>query len=292
MASNKEKARIVSGGAGGFLNPPTHPEHHFHVMTDLRRRPENRGSMSLESAAGSDWIDPATRAEARKMLRDWVPPPLSSAAISDWAHQVLGYFRSMYRNDNAPRGQEWNASAMHVDPDRDPLLNADAHAGVHFIRKFYPDYMPSRADFAGAYWGTRPGHSPNARHSRNASAPTKKNIETMLASYVETALWSSTDDDGNPLDAHYSVDDIADKALASMSKVVAAFAADNAADIDGKWEQAGNDFWLTRNGHGSGFWDGDWPEPASSRLTAASKAYGPCDLYEVTGYTGGTLRLR
>jgi len=279
MASNKEKARIVSGGMGGFLNPPTHPGHRAHVMTDLRRRPENRGSMSLESAAESEWLDPATRAAARKMLRDWVPPPINSPEIADWIHQVLGYFRGMYRNDNAPRGQEWNAGTMHVDPDRDPLLNADAHAGVHLIREYYPDYMPSRADFGGAYWGTRPGHSPNARHSRNASAPTDAEIDAMLASYVETALWSSTDDDGEPLDANYGVDDIADKALASMRKDVKAFAKANAGDIDGEWEQAGHDFWLTRNGHGAGFWDGDWPEPASSRLTAASKAYGESDPY-------------
>jgi hypothetical protein len=25
--------------------------------------------------------------------------------------------------------------------------------------------------------------------------------------------------------------------------------------------RAGHDFWLTRNGHGAGFWDGDWDSP-------------------------------
>jgi len=34
--------------------------------------------------------------------------------------------------------------------------------------------------------------------------------------------------------------------------------------------QAGHDFWLTRNGHGAGFWDGDWPETGDA-LTEASK---------------------
>jgi hypothetical protein len=27
----------------------------------------------------------------------------------------------------------------------------------------------------------------------------------------------------------------------------------------GDFAQLGHDFWLTRNGHGAGFWDGDWP---------------------------------
>ncbi|MDH1266753.1 hypothetical protein N5C81_03870 [Rhizobium pusense] len=42
---------------------------------------------------------------------------------------------------------------------------------------------------------------------------------------------------------------------------------------------AGHDFWLTRCDHGAGFWDGDWPEPAASALTEASKEFGNIDLY-------------
>jgi len=34
---------------------------------------------------------------------------------------------------------------------------------------------------------------------------------------------------------------------------------------------AGHDYWLTRNGHGCGFWDGDWKEPAATVLTEASQ---------------------
>lgn len=44
-------------------------------------------------------------------------------------------------------------------------------------------------------------------------------------------------------------------------------------------EQAGHDFWLTRNGHGAGFWDGDWPEPQATVLTDLSTSFGPCELY-------------
>ncbi|KKN48353.1 hypothetical protein LCGC14_0653880 [marine sediment metagenome] len=44
-------------------------------------------------------------------------------------------------------------------------------------------------------------------------------------------------------------------------------------------KQAGHDFWLTRNGHGAGFWDGDWNEPYGEMLTAGSKQYGEFQPY-------------
>jgi len=40
------------------------------------------------------------------------------------------------------------------------------------------------------------------------------------------------------------------------------------------WAQAGQDFYLTRERHGAGFWDGDWPYPAGRVLTEAAHAYG------------------
>lgn len=42
---------------------------------------------------------------------------------------------------------------------------------------------------------------------------------------------------------------------------------------------AGHDFWLTRNGHGAGFWDGDWPEPHGDKLDAVAKGFGSISLY-------------
>lgn len=45
---------------------------------------------------------------------------------------------------------------------------------------------------------------------------------------------------------------------------------------------AGHDFWMTRNGHGVGFWDGDWPVHGE-RLDAAARAYGEVSTYAVDG---------
>jgi hypothetical protein len=44
-------------------------------------------------------------------------------------------------------------------------------------------------------------------------------------------------------------------------------------------EQAGRDFWYNRNGHGCGFWDGDWPEDVGETLSNACEAFGQTDVY-------------
>jgi hypothetical protein len=114
-------------------------------------------------------------------------------------------------------------------------------------------------------------------------------IDSFTRAYIECALWSSTDDDGEPLDANYSVDDIAQETLDVMIYDCARFQAENAQMIlMGRdrptrdytdTERAGHDFWLNRNGHGCGFWDGDWPEPQATNLDRASKAFGEYSLY-------------
>ena len=47
----------------------------------------------------------------------------------------------------------------------------------------------------------------------------------------------------------------------------------------GEFEQAGHDFWLSRNGHGAGFWDGDWCDTYADMLTKGSMGYGPFETY-------------
>lgn len=91
-------------------------------------------------------------------------------------------------------------------------------------------------------------------------------------------------------DANYGTEDLAPEALERIKADCAKFQRDNADSITydncnnsnrewGTSGQAGHDFWLTRNGHGAGFWDGDWREPAATVLDNASKAFGECSLY-------------
>lgn len=104
-------------------------------------------------------------------------------------------------------------------------------------------------------------------------------LDSFTAAYVECALWSSTDDDGEPLDSAYTVDDIAPEALRQMVDDCRAFQADQTADLIGmSAEQAGHDFWLTRNRHGAGYWDRGLGA-VGQRLTDAAHVWGEVWLY-------------
>jgi len=43
--------------------------------------------------------------------------------------------------------------------------------------------------------------------------------------------------------------------------------------------QAGHDFYFTRNGHGVGFWEEEWPEAYRDMLTKGAKSYGELQMY-------------
>ena len=102
-------------------------------------------------------------------------------------------------------------------------------------------------------------------------------LDTFTRVYVECALWSSTDDDGEPLDASYGPEDIALQTLGQMILDCEAFQAYLAPGES--LAQAGHDFWLTRNGHGAGFWDGDYPKARGKELTGLCRPFGSFDLY-------------
>lgn len=106
-----------------------------------------------------------------------------------------------------------------------------------------------------------------------------KNISNHTKSYLETALWSSE------LDS-FCFDDIRPEHLLQAEKDCSLFiqkAGDllNGLDLD----QVMHDFWLTRNGHGAGFWDGDYEKDIGDRLTELSKEFGElvCLESEVDG---------
>ncbi|KKK92496.1 hypothetical protein LCGC14_2702340 [marine sediment metagenome] len=103
-------------------------------------------------------------------------------------------------------------------------------------------------------------------------------MDQFTQAYLECALWASLDDNGESLDVH-DITDIAPPTLAEMVADCKAFQESHYDDMSDDLERAGHDFWLTRNGHGAGFWDGDWPDDVGNRLTEASKVYGEYDLY-------------
>ena len=114
-------------------------------------------------------------------------------------------------------------------------------------------------------------------HKRTAATTTS--LDPFTRAYIEAALFSSTDDNDQPLDANYTAEDFAPSTLNAMVQECKQFQQENAEALDECGDvQGGHDFWLTRNGHGVGFWDGDWPMNGKA-LTVASKKYGEADLY-------------
>jgi hypothetical protein len=103
-------------------------------------------------------------------------------------------------------------------------------------------------------------------------------LDVFTRAYIETAFWLLTDENGDSLN-YLGLHDLAPEALASMRADCADFQAAHWILIADDPARAGHDFWLTRNYHGAGFWDGDWPETIGRRLTEASHAYGSSDLY-------------
>ena len=82
-------------------------------------------------------------------------------------------------------------------------------------------------------------------------------IRAFIDAYIECALWASHDDGHENFDG-YGLYDIHADSLATMKQECLEFMAANG-ELYGEhgWtdSQAGHDFWLTRNGHGAGFWD-------------------------------------
>lgn len=106
-------------------------------------------------------------------------------------------------------------------------------------------------------------------------------IDVIVQAYARCALWSSTDGNWEPLDSLYSFCDLAAGTIQSFKEDCTGFAQSNIELLqlsDMELEQIGHDFWLTRNGHGAGFWDRDLGE-SGEKLTEKARVYGEVYLY-------------
>ncbi len=99
---------------------------------------------------------------------------------------------------------------------------------------------------------------------------TETDARLFTDAYIETLVWSGPEEceDGTVSDALRMRADVECRAFLYR---VACFI--DAEPTSPGMAQAGHDFALTRNGHGAGFWDGDWPV-YGNMLTKVSKAFG------------------
>lgn len=126
------------------------------------------------------------------------------------------------------------------------------------------------------------------------------NIDTIVKHYLIAALWSETDEHGNPLDDNYMVDDCAAETIAQAKKdcqdFIDAAGADLVARMLAHYRESGmsrhpdtgsaeacfgHDFLLTRNGHGAGFWDRGAGETgdALSEICRQNRRFWEVDFY-------------
>jgi hypothetical protein len=108
-------------------------------------------------------------------------------------------------------------------------------------------------------------------------------IDAFTRGYLDAALWTS---DPDPQSGEWSehdnwtIDNIDADSLARAIEVCKDFQDANRADLDEVEDtfhadayRNGVDFWLTRNGHGAGFWNRGYGE-VGDRLSEACKPYG------------------
>lgn len=122
------------------------------------------------------------------------------------------------------------------------------------------------------------------------------NLEFFIQAYIECALWASTgepddgENNGDPLDQDFNILDVTDSARKQVESECNDFLKrKDVSSVAEKWgreeyKRAGHDFFLTRNHHGGGFWDGDWPD-SDAVLTKASHEAGSSQPY--VGDDGG-----
>lgn len=110
--------------------------------------------------------------------------------------------------------------------------------------------------------------------------------DAFFNAYVEAALWSSTyeteDRDDNPMDdgEHELAPEARDAMLSDCAQFLS-YCEETGIDPfpEGEsLEQSGQDFWLTRNGHGVGYWDRGLADDGKA-LTDAAHTFGECWLY-------------
>jgi hypothetical protein len=122
------------------------------------------------------------------------------------------------------------------------------------------------------------------------------NVEEFVRGYMEAILFTSNDEatpeGGEPLNKNFTPDDFSHEAMDRIHADCRTFLHSagpwltvdrhRGALLSSLEAHAGHDFWLTRCGHGAGFWDGDWEGEDDGRfdgpLTKRAKAFGNLDV--------------
>jgi hypothetical protein len=122
-------------------------------------------------------------------------------------------------------------------------------------------------------------------------------VEASYPHYIMSMLWSTQNpatEEEEYLDENYSIENISPELEKRSKSDLKSFIEANKADIESTGmtpEMLGHDLWLTREGHGAGFWDRGYGE-AGERLSKSARKMGEVyldlDKDKITAYqTGG-----
>jgi hypothetical protein len=123
-------------------------------------------------------------------------------------------------------------------------------------------------------------------------------IKDFTKAYIECMLWSSTgteEEEFEFLDEKYSIDDLSPEALTQINKDIADFMGESYIEVSEAYHkhnvdasQFGHDFWLSRNGHGTGFWDRPevYTKELADKLNKKAKKF-----HEIYAYVGDDEKI-
>ena len=114
-------------------------------------------------------------------------------------------------------------------------------------------------------------------------------LDDFTESYILCMLWAEDDENGDALNLSWKMSDFSDESLETIIEECKAFQQENKQLLDQAYNlynvaeyspesMAGHDYWLTRNGHGVGFWDRNLGD-VGEQLTKACQ-YQPRHIYE------------
>lgn len=115
-----------------------------------------------------------------------------------------------------------------------------------------------------------------AAHGARKNPTVRLETWPCVQAYLEAALWSSSDENGEPYDKFFTIEDFSVEAVLQAEKDCQAFMDNNdVGDLD--YAEIGRNYWLTRNHHGTGFWDMGLGA-LGQQLTKSAHADGECGV--------------
>jgi hypothetical protein len=110
-------------------------------------------------------------------------------------------------------------------------------------------------------------------------------MDEFTKAYIEALIFTSVDDDGEHLDDNIEASDIEVDSLRHIKEDCEKFQERASRYLDYMYRQgfsekeAGHCFLYDRNGHGTGFWDKDYPKEMTKHLTDIAKCFGMAYLF-------------